>query len=178
MAQPEDGAAVAAAGYGHQRASHADRERVIGMLETAFATGLLSKDDLDRGVNRTLASRTYAELAAATSGLRAQSATDQPRCLPAGSSTRPENAAGWAVCGLIMTAFLTIVVVPSGTTRGVVAVTAGIIYIVLWLLAGVVMLAVRHGRPHLPARHRPDDQVRFCAAGHGVRQRRLRRFVG
>jgi hypothetical protein len=67
MAQPEDGAAVAAAGYGHQRASHADRERVHGMLETAFAAGLLSKDDLDRGVNRTLASRTYAELAAAGS---------------------------------------------------------------------------------------------------------------
>jgi hypothetical protein len=37
MAQPGDGAAVVAAGYGRQRASHADRERVIGMLETAFA---------------------------------------------------------------------------------------------------------------------------------------------
>jgi hypothetical protein len=77
-----------------------------------------------------------------------------------------------------MTVFLTIVIVPSGTTMGVVAVTAGIIYAVLWLLAGIMMLAARHGRPRLPARHRPDDQVRFGAAGHGVRQRRLRRIVG
>jgi DUF1707 SHOCT-like domain len=182
MAQPGDGAAPdnngAAAGYGHQRASHADRERVIGMFETAFAAGLLSKDDLDRGVNWTLASRTYAELAAAAAGLRAQPASVQPRRRPARSSTRPENAAAWAVCGLIMTAFLTIVVVPSGTTRGVVAITAGIIYTVLWLLAGIMVLAARHGRPHLPARHSPDDQVGFGAAGHGVRQRRLRWFMG
>jgi hypothetical protein len=174
MAQPGDGAAVAAARYGHQRASRADRERVIGMLETAFAAGLLSKDDLDHGMNRTLASRTYAELVAAAAGLQAQPATAQPPRRP----TRPENAAAWAVCGLIMTAFLTIVIVPSGTTMGVVAVTAGIIYTVLWLLAGIIMLAARHGWPHLPARHRPHDQVRFGAAGHGVRQRRLRRIMG
>jgi hypothetical protein len=148
------------------------------MLETAFAAGLLSQDDLDRGVNRTLASRTYAELAAAAPGLRAQPATAQPQRRPTRPSTRPENAAAWAVCGLVITAFLTIVIVPSGTTMGVVAVTAGIIYTVLWLLAGIMMLAARHGWPHLPARHRPHDQVRFGAAGHGVRQRRLRRFVG
>ena len=73
-----------------------------------------------------------------------------------------------------MTAFLTIVIVPSGTTMGVVAVTAAVVYTVLWLLAGIMMLASRH----LPARHRPDDQVRLGAAGHGVRQRRARRFVG
>jgi Domain of unknown function (DUF1707) len=178
MAPPGDSAVVAAARCGHQRASHADRERVIGMLETAFAAGLLSKDDLARGVNQTLASRTYAELAAAAAGLRAQPATAQQQPRPARSSTRLENAGAWAVCGLIMTAFLTIVIVPSGTTMGVATVTAGIIYTVLWLLAGVIMLTARHGWPHLAARHRPDDQVRFGAAGHGIRQRRLRRLVG
>jgi hypothetical protein len=176
MAQPGDGGA--ASGRGHQRASHADRERVVGMLEAAFAAGLLSKDELDLGVDRTLASRTYADLAAATAGLRAQPAKAQPQGRPARPLARRENAAAWGVCGLIMTAFLTIVIVPSGTTMGVVAVTAGIIYAVFWLLAGIVMLAVGHGWLHLAARHGPDDQIRFGAADHGVRQRRLGRFVG
>jgi hypothetical protein len=51
-----------------------------------------------------------------------------------------------------MTAFLTIVIVPSGTTMGVVAVTAGIIYTVMWLLAGIIMLAAgTAGRIYPPA---------------------------
>src|SRR5690348_7575226 len=92
-----------AAARGHLRASHADRERVIGMLETAFAAGLVTKAELDLGVNRTLASRTYADLVAATAGLQAPLRRSRPR---------PESAAVWGVCGLIVTAFLTIVIVP------------------------------------------------------------------
>ena len=177
MTQPGDGAAVAAAGYGHQRASHADRERVIGMLKSAVAAGLLTKDELDLGVDRALASRTYADLVAATAGLRAKPAIAQPPGQPAKPVTRPQTAAAWGACGLVVTAFLTIVIIPSGTTKGVVLSTAGVVYAGFWLLAGIMMLAFRHGWP-LPARHGPDNQVRFGAAGHGVRQRRLRRFVG
>jgi len=176
MAQPGD--AVAAPGRGHLRASDADRARVIGMLQTAFAAGLISKDELDLGMDRTLASRTYADLAAATAGVRAQPAAARPPGRTARPLTRPENAAAWGVCGLIVTVFLTIVIVPSGTTRGVVVVTAGVVYAVFWLLAGLVMLATRHAGSPLPARHRPDDQVRFGAAGHSLRQRRLGRLVG
>ena len=176
MAQPGDGAA--AAGRGHQRASHADRERVIGMLKAAFAAGLLSKDELDLGVDRTLASRTYADLAAATAGLRAQRAIAQPQGRPARPLARPENAAAWGVCGLIMTAFLTIVVVPSGTTMGVVVVTAGVIYGVFWLLAGIVMLAIRRGWLHLAAGNGPDDQKRLRPRRDRVGQRGVRRLVG
>jgi Domain of unknown function (DUF1707) len=136
MIQPEEHTAAAAADRGRQRASRADRERVIGMLEAAFAAGLLTKAEFDLGVNRTLASQTYADLAAAAAGLQAPSSRARPR---------PESAAAWGVCGLIVTAFLTIIIVPSGTTKGVVAVTAVAVYGVFCLLAGIMMLASGRG---------------------------------
>ena len=144
MVQPGEPAAA----RGHLRASHADRERVIGMLEAAFAAGLLTKAELDLGVNRTLVSRTYADLVAATAGLQAPLRRARPR---------PESAAVWGVCGLVVTAFLTVVIVPSGTTKGVVAVTAFAVYAVFCLLAGTLMLVSRRGwlrltRPPWPPR--------------------------
>jgi hypothetical protein len=132
--------AVAAAGRGHLRASHADREHVIGALKTAFAAGLLAKDEFDRRVDRTLASRTYADLAAVTAGITAG---------PCGSRssrplTRAEHAAAWGVCGLIVSAVLTIVVIPAGTTKGVVAGTAVAIYAGSWLVAAIMIVTARH----------------------------------
>ncbi len=169
MTQPRG--VPAAAAPGRLRASQADREQVTGLLETAFAAGLLTKAEFDLGVHRALASRTHADLAAATAALRAEPASAQP------PPTRLVNAAACGACGLIVTALLTIVIVPSGTTLAVVAATAAVIYAVFCLLTGILMLASRHARP-LPARHGPDDQVRLGAAGHRVRQRRVRRFVG
>jgi hypothetical protein len=66
-----DEIAARAAGRGHLRASHADREQVIGVLKTAFAQGMLAKDEFDLRVGQTLASRTYAELGALTVDLPA-----------------------------------------------------------------------------------------------------------
>jgi hypothetical protein len=140
MAEPGGTMAVAAAGRGHLRASHADREHVIGALKTAFAAGLLAKDEFDRRVDRTLASRTYADLAAVTAGITAG---------PCGSRssrplTRAEHAAAWGVCGLIVSAVLTIVVIPAGTTKGVVAGTAVAIYAGSWLVAAIMIVTARH----------------------------------
>jgi hypothetical protein len=70
-AEPGDEKAAGAAGQGHFRASHADRERVIGTLRAAFVQGRLAKDEFDLRVGQTLASRTYAELAALTADLPA-----------------------------------------------------------------------------------------------------------
>jgi hypothetical protein len=144
MAQPGGGMAV---GRGHLRASHADRQQVIGALETGFAHGLLTKAEFDLRVRRTLASQTYADLAAATAGLHLPGARPKPL-------TRPANAAACGVCGLIVTAFLTIVIVPSGTTMGAVAATAAVIYAVFWLLAAIMTLAARPAstRPPWPRR--------------------------
>jgi hypothetical protein len=72
MAGPGDEiAAAAAGGRGRLRATHADRERVIGTLKAAFVQGMLAKDEFDLRVGQTFAARTYAELAAVTADLPA-----------------------------------------------------------------------------------------------------------
>jgi len=66
-----DEIATGAGGRGHLRASHADREQVVGTLKSAFVQGILAKDEFDLRVGQALASRTYAELAALTADLPA-----------------------------------------------------------------------------------------------------------
>jgi hypothetical protein len=71
MAGPEDEMAAGAAGRGHMRASHADREQVVDVLKAAFVHGRLAKDEFDLRVGQALASRTVAELAALTTDIPA-----------------------------------------------------------------------------------------------------------
>jgi hypothetical protein len=67
-----------AAGRGHLRASHADREQAIGTLKAAFVAGMLAKDEFDLRVSRAFASRTCADLAVLTADLPAGLAVTQP----------------------------------------------------------------------------------------------------
>jgi hypothetical protein len=76
--EPQDPTAGWAAFGGHLRASDADRERVIDFLKAAFVQRRLSQSDLTGRVGRVLESKTYAELAGATSGIPARRA-DTPR---------------------------------------------------------------------------------------------------
>jgi Domain of unknown function (DUF1707) len=46
-AGPGDGRGPSVSGRGHLRASHADREHVIGTLKLAFVQGRLTKGELD-----------------------------------------------------------------------------------------------------------------------------------
>jgi Domain of unknown function (DUF1707) len=71
MAEPGDEIAISAGGRGHLRASNADREQVIGLLQAAFVQGRLTKDEFDLRVGRALMSRTFAELAALTADIPA-----------------------------------------------------------------------------------------------------------
>ena len=77
MAEPPD-PAPAAAGRGHLRASHADREQVIDILKAAFVRGMLTKDEFDLRVGQAFASRTGGELAAFVADLPAGLTTAQP----------------------------------------------------------------------------------------------------
>ena len=64
MPGPDDEIAATTGGSrGHLRASHADREQVVGTLKAAYVQGRLTEDELDARVDRVYASRTYAELA-------------------------------------------------------------------------------------------------------------------
>ena len=78
MAEPGDEIAAGAGGGGHLRASHAEREQVIGLLKAAFVQGRLAKDEFDVRVGRALTSRTRAELAALTADIPAGLAGAQP----------------------------------------------------------------------------------------------------
>jgi hypothetical protein len=111
MAEPGD--QIAAGGHGRLRASHADREQVIGTLKAAFIQGRLTKAELDLRVGQALASRTYAELAALTADLPAGVTAAQPVRTPAPQRAQtPEKAAkvaafvSLALALLLVTVFL------------------------------------------------------------------------
>ena len=114
-----------AAGRGHLRASHADREQVIGTLKTAFVQGRLTKDELDARAGQAFAARTYAELDALTADLPAVLAgtvlggtvlgdTAPPR----GAARRPmSNAARAAIFVVIAVAVPVVLSVPTGSAQ-------------------------------------------------------------
>ena len=78
MGGPGNEMAAGAGEGGHLRASHADREQVIGTLKAAFVAGMLAKDEFDLRVSQTFASRTHADLAALTADIPAGLTAVQP----------------------------------------------------------------------------------------------------
>jgi len=110
MAGPGNEPAAGAGVRGQLRASHADREQVIGTLKAAFVQGRLVKDEFDLRVGQALAPRTHAELAALTADL------------PAGPHlglSRPPRAVRDAIRLMCAGAVLTLaVVVPVLVTLG------------------------------------------------------------
>jgi Domain of unknown function (DUF1707) len=91
-AKPGDDRAAAAAGRGRLRASHADREHVLRVLNAAFVQGLLTKDEFDTRVGQTFASLTYAGLDTVTADLPAGLIGAQPLRKPVrAQDPHPEN---------------------------------------------------------------------------------------
>ena len=78
MPGPTDEPTPSAAGRGHLRASHADRERVVDLLKAAFVQGRLTKEELEARAGQALGSRTYAELAELTVDLPTAPAPRRP----------------------------------------------------------------------------------------------------
>ena len=78
MTEPGYEVAPGAGDHGRLRATHADREQVIDALKTAFVQGRLDRDEFGLRVDRALASRTYADLAAITADIPARLGRARP----------------------------------------------------------------------------------------------------
>ena len=74
---------VSEADRGGLRASNADREQAIEALKAAFVRDRLASAEFEARVGQALASRTYAELAAATDGIPGRLTADQSPGMPA-----------------------------------------------------------------------------------------------
>lgn len=152
------------AGRGRLRASHADREQVIDVLKAAYVQGRLIKDELEERVGRVLAARTCADLAAIISDLPWTAA--RPRPAPA-ASARPASAAGWALGGLVPAALITATLSVGNDYIGGVLWVVAVIAMMVWVLAGLLVLRLRvteclaqaAPRPPGPAGRGPGDRV-------------------
>jgi hypothetical protein len=90
--EPGDDRAARPAGHGRLRASHADREQAVEVLQDAFVHGRLTKDEFDSRVGHALASRTHGDLSALTADLPAGAPAPRPPRLPVPARTRrPQN---------------------------------------------------------------------------------------
>ena len=88
MPQPGDERAARRASL---RASHADREQVVGTLKDAFVQGRLTKDEFESRMAHALAARTYADLAPLSADLPAMPPAARPPRKPV--PARPPNTA-------------------------------------------------------------------------------------
>jgi len=142
---------------GHHRASHADREQVIGILKAAFVQGRLTEDELDTRVDEVYASRTYAELAKVTADIP----TELTGVWPPRDPWRATKVAWGVVYALILPGLVTLVALPGGPgplTNWEVVTLSVVIYAVFWILGVSVMAASRLGKRsgrQLPPRSAP-----------------------
>ena len=159
---------VAGGGQGRMRAADTDRDRVAGILGTAYSEGRLSRDEYDARLESALSARTYADLDHVVTDLpAAQPAVPGPAATT--TVTRPARTNGLAIaslaCGLAQFAFGPLATIPAivlghmarsqikrtgdqgaglaltGLVLGWAAVILGIILIVV----GLAMAAGMHG---------------------------------
>jgi Domain of unknown function (DUF1707) len=167
MTWPGHDQAAGLVGWGHLRASDADREQATGTLRAAFAQGRLTRDELDVRIGQALAARTYADLAAVTAGI------DVARARPPRQPPRRQagNAARWAASGLVTPVILAAAVAHAelgGDGRpAAVAFVIAFAYFMFWLSVGADMLWQWHCAS-LPAA-RMCVRCAHTAAAHGGR---------
>ena len=160
---PGPGDQTSAAGgqsHGDLRASHADRERVIGTLKAAYVEGRLTEDELDARVGQVYASRTYAELAKVTAEVTADIPVNPAGARSTRDPWRATKIAWRVVYATIAPGIVALVLIPGGpgTTGADVVILAAVVYLLFWILGVSVMVASRRARRsggQLPPRSAP-----------------------
>src|SRR5512142_2208731 len=105
---------VAGDEHGKMRAADADRDRVAGILGTAYSEGRLSRQEYDARLDSALSARTYAGLAHLVADLPAEPPAAP---VPAATVTTPARTNGLAIaslsCGLAQFAFGPLATIPA-----------------------------------------------------------------
>ena len=132
-------------GDGHLRASHADREQVIGTLKAAFVEGRLTEDELDTRAGQVYASRTYAELAEVTADIP----TELTGARPPRDPWRATKVSWAIVFALILPGLITVAALPGGPaplTAGEVVTYFAVVYAIFWIPGVSLLAASRLGK--------------------------------
>jgi hypothetical protein len=140
MAGRGDEVAGNAEGRGHLRASHADREHVIGVLKAAFVQGMVTKHEFDVRIGQVLTSRTYAELAALTADIPAGLAPTQPLSVHKPDSTDKQALKAWACVTATFTAVAAVVAAVTAGNAGEHEVIVVLFVPLVAMLVGVLLL--------------------------------------
>ena len=142
-----DQSGAGTAGLGRLRASHADREHVIGVLKAGFVQGLLTKDEFDARVAQTFTSRTYAELAAVTAGIPTGLIGAQPPRKPARGRARPPVNIPVIIATTVLTAGLWAAASVTNFDNGalfMLVFSSTFAWLGFLIISGVVLLESRH----------------------------------
>jgi hypothetical protein len=108
---------VAGGERGKMRAADADRDRVAGILSTAYSEGRLSKDEYDARLESALSARTYADLDYVVTDLPAAQATVPSLAARTTMVTPSARTNGLAIaslaCGLAQFVFGPLATIPA-----------------------------------------------------------------
>ena len=147
------------AGRGRLRASHADRNHVIGMIKAAYVQGRLTKDEFDDRLGRTLTARTFADLAALTADLPAGLTDVRPPPPREPSAASVPKIVLSTAGGLLAPAVLAAASLTNNAQLYALFILPTMITFVAWIVAGAVVLDAWHGkhsrRPPPPGPGRP-----------------------
>ncbi len=163
---------AADSGRGRLRASHADRERVVGTLKAAYVHGLVTKDEFDERVSQTFASRTYAELALITADLPAGLTAAPPPLRPGPATAKPAAHANLTpgeraimATGLFAALALVVALLIGGAAGGLLALGGlGSAFVSAFLIGAQVRSSRRNSRS---GGHRPPPRAAHSGPGAG-----------